>query len=733
MAPIKALHVIGALPIGGAERVVADLVTGLNPDRYDCRVCCVNEGGPVADELASRGLEVHVLGKRMKFDPLAVVKLARLIRERSIGIVHTHNFTANAFARPAARLGRAPVVVATYHGKACCTGRVRVLANRILARTADRIIAVSDDLRNTILQAERLSPDQVITIPNGIDVERYQAQRGNEDLKRSLGLPPSSKVVAIIAALTPVKDHRTFLHAARVIAEREPDARFLIVGDGPLRGELEALAAELGISQNAVFAGWRQDVVDLLAMTDVSVLSSVSEGTSIALLESMAAGVPIVATEVGGNSEVVDHGKTGYLVPASDAEALADRVLSVLQDPRQAERLGAAAVRRAEAKYSIRAMLSKTEELYEELWRAHTEPGSGLRRSAKTLVKTAVKQAVASVAYHSGLINVLSTVRSRLSDQALVLMYHRVRPEAGDPLSLAITTEAFEKQVRYLAARCNVLPLGEIAEFLCQGAELPRNAVTITFDDGFRDNYQYAYPILRRYGVSATVFVSTDLIGTMERPWFDKIQLMIARAGGDSLTLNGRMNRRFDLSSPEAKARAICAVTKALKDGSRESIEAHVREIEAQLGKSWNGSRAMLNWDELAEMCANGIEIGSHGRTHMILTKLPRQDAVAEIRRSKQEIEERLGCEVRSFSYPNGHREDFDARLKAELRRAGYALGCANILGRVTTDTDPFEITRKGIATETALGIDGRFSRALFAAEVAGALDTLCFWRKQNR
>jgi glycosyltransferase involved in cell wall biosynthesis len=275
------------------------------------------------------------------------------------------------FALPAARLARVPVTVASIRDMGVYLTPMQIRVQRIVCRLADRVVVNAEAIRQWLLE-QGYRPDNVTVIRNGVDLARFAGPRGRSSLRQDFGLPPSSRLVAVVARVSPTKGLEYFLDAAASLAPRYPDAHFVIVGQ-PAPGDreyqrgLEAYAARLGLERRVVFTGLRLDVPEVLSEMSCSVLPSLSEGLSNVLLESMAAGVPVVATAVGGNSEAVEDGVTGLLVPPRDTDALVRAIARILDDRELAARFGEAGSRRVADRFSIEASVRATERLYMEL------------------------------------------------------------------------------------------------------------------------------------------------------------------------------------------------------------------------------------------------------------------------------------------------------------------------------------------------------------------------------
>jgi glycosyltransferase involved in cell wall biosynthesis len=270
------------------------------------------------------------------------------------------------WGRLAASRARVPVVLSALHSTGL-PDHVE-LPNRLLAPLTDGFIAVAKSHGEYLTRAEGCPAHKVRVIPNGVDVDRFKPKNPDALLRGELGLSTDSAVVSIVAALRPEKNHELFLRAARRVRHAVPNARFLIVGDGQERAKLETLASELQISHEVRFLGTRSDIPELLALTDVVALSSHMEANPVSILEALACGKPVVATNVGSIPETVIDGQTGYLAPAGDEQALADRMLTLLKDRALARRLGATGRERVVANYSLEHMVRGYERLIRDTY-----------------------------------------------------------------------------------------------------------------------------------------------------------------------------------------------------------------------------------------------------------------------------------------------------------------------------------------------------------------------------
>jgi sugar transferase (PEP-CTERM/EpsH1 system associated) len=327
--PVRLAHLVLGLNVGGLERVVLRLLERTPRDCFAPVVCALEGAGALAPELARMGVPLALIPRRPGLDPQLAVRLSAWMLAEGIELVHTHNPSphlygalAAALARGASLRSRAPRVVHTKHGRNTPRARRKVLANRLASSLTDRIAAVSEDARAVAIEVEGVAPAKVVTILNGVDPEEFRPGDAAPARAR-LGVPAGGFHVGCVARLSPEKDHATLLEGFASLVARRPGAHLTLVGDGPLRQWLEEEARRLGLGEAVTFAGTRGDVAEILPAFDVFALASRTEGISLTLIEAAAVGLPVVATRVGGNPEIVREGETGALVPPGDAGALA--------------------------------------------------------------------------------------------------------------------------------------------------------------------------------------------------------------------------------------------------------------------------------------------------------------------------------------------------------------------------------------------------------------------------
>ena len=383
-SPIRVARVIGRLNIGGPAQHVIHLTAGLPRARFESVLLSGREAPSegsmraLAARWAVRPIAVPGLGRRVSpvDDMRSLVFLTRFFRSFRPHIVHTHTAKAGALGRLAARLTGVPVVVHTYHGHVFHgyfsppVTSLFLAVDRMLARSTSRLLAVSESVKRELDGYRIGGPGQVTVQRLGLDLTAFLGcQVHGGELRRELGMDSRHPLVGIVARLVPIKRHEDFIAASALLAARIPEARFLVIGDGERRTELEVLVRQKGLGERVRFLGWRHDLDRIYADLDVVVLTSANEGSPVSLIEAMAAGRPVVATEVGGVPDLVEHGVNGMLGRAGDPSATAEAIAALLADPERRRVMGEAGRKRVRDAYTIDQLVSDMDRLYTELLR----------------------------------------------------------------------------------------------------------------------------------------------------------------------------------------------------------------------------------------------------------------------------------------------------------------------------------------------------------------------------
>lgn len=380
--PIRIARVIARLNIGGPAQHTILLTAGLNRTRFATTLITGVVGlaeGDFTEAARARGVNpimIPALGRAIHptRDLAALVTLIRLFRRLRPDIVHTHTAKAGTLGRLAARIAGVPVTVHTFHGHVLdgyfspTVTRVFLGVERTLARLTDRLVTVSPRLRTELLAMGIGRPEQVEVIPLGLDLERFRRPGpAAPALRASLGLGSDTPLLGIVGRLVPIKDHAALFEAVALLSAQDVSAHLVVIGDGEERRRLEALAGRLGLGARIHFLGWRNDLETILKELDVVICASKNEGTPVALIEAMAAGVPVLSTDVGGVADLIVHGETGWLVRPGDPSGLAQGVRHLLGDVGLRARLAAAGRTAALERHGVTGLIQRVEALYTAL------------------------------------------------------------------------------------------------------------------------------------------------------------------------------------------------------------------------------------------------------------------------------------------------------------------------------------------------------------------------------
>jgi len=361
----RVMFCIDNMQIGGTELNAVRTAERLDRTRFDLSVICLQRDGPLMARYEAAGIPVISLALKNLYGLNAVrqgFRLATLLRQRRVDIFHAHDFYSNIFGITWARLAGTPVVIASRRWWAWPPRRAHRTLNRVASRFADRVLANSRAISEMLAATEGFPPKQVVVIPNFVDDRSVTAltPQQREGLLRGLGVPPTARVIGTVANLSPIKDHVTLLRAVALLTPRWPDLHVVLVGDGPCRSTLQEVVCGLDLGGRVHFAGVRDNGPQLHQLFEVSVLCSLSEGFPNTLIEAMAQGVPVVATDVGGTRDAVCNGTTGLLVPASDPTRLASALDSLLSDPARRRAISVSAQRYVRERFGAASVIGSS-------------------------------------------------------------------------------------------------------------------------------------------------------------------------------------------------------------------------------------------------------------------------------------------------------------------------------------------------------------------------------------
>jgi glycosyltransferase involved in cell wall biosynthesis len=374
---IKIIYVIGSLQLGGAERQLSEIAVRLDKSKFDVEICCIAQGGPFEEYVTKHGVKVRIFNfyiKHGKYNPLSyfhvareVSRIYRYFKESKPDIVHAWLYTAYIVGVACARMAGVPHTIASRRslGYFKDSNPLKQPLENFINKYTDHVLVNSKAVEEDVLQREKIDKNKISLIYNGVDIDRFHNQQERESIRNELGISDDSIVVGVVANLIHYKGHKELIESARIVKPEVPHSKFVFVGrDGGMKAELDEMINRYGLDDTILFTGDRTDVPRLLQAFDIVTLASHEEGFSNVLLEAMANGKPIVATDVGGNPESVKDGETGIIVPPRNPEKLARGLLRLLKDEKLRTSMGEKGFERVQEHFSIERLIKDMEHFY---------------------------------------------------------------------------------------------------------------------------------------------------------------------------------------------------------------------------------------------------------------------------------------------------------------------------------------------------------------------------------
>jgi len=361
------LHIYQNSKIGGVQQQFLSLLKAYDRDVFNPIFCCLGPEEEISKEIERIDIETVALNRARyhRFSPGIVRDLYRLMKQKNIHIVRTHRYRANLYGRLAALLSGVPVKIISLHDNYRKDLRLeRRIVNKILLKATDKIVAVSESIRKDIIKYDGIDSSKILVIPNGIDTERFNPEGNFADIRKGFSIKESDIVLGFVGRVVPAKGLEYLIDALPFLKKEFKNIKLLITGEGSTMERLKKKAKENNVHDSIIFTGKRRDIPDILSCTDIFVMPSVAEGLPNALLEAMAMGKPIVATEVGGIPEVIKNRHSGFLVPPRNPEALATAIKDLISNEQLAAKMGQAARHIVLDNFSIWSIAQKWQTLY---------------------------------------------------------------------------------------------------------------------------------------------------------------------------------------------------------------------------------------------------------------------------------------------------------------------------------------------------------------------------------
>lgn len=363
---IKIMHLTLSMGYGGLERIINQFAKKMDKDKFEISISCLDSGGPFLDDLSKNGLKKFVFTRKPGIlDISLLLKLINLLKREKIDIIHSHS-GCSFYAAIAGRLAGVKRIIHTDHGRLIPDKMGLILEDKVASILLNAYVAVSYELSNYLQYRVKINKDKIITIINGVDTDCFKPfpEVEKKDVKKEIGVFEDAEIIGTVCRLDPVKNLIFMIETVKDILKKREKTILLIVGEGPERKPIEDVVDKLELNNKIILLGKRNDVERIMPILDIFILPSISEGTSMTILEAMACAIPVIASMVGGNTKLVQEGKNGYLFPLNKPELLNNRVLELLNDKKKREKMGKEARIIVEKELSFNHMLSEYTRLY---------------------------------------------------------------------------------------------------------------------------------------------------------------------------------------------------------------------------------------------------------------------------------------------------------------------------------------------------------------------------------
>ena len=692
---IKVVHIINYLGVGGLEIGVIKYSRFLAKQGFDITIICFSWDETILPSIPDN-IKIIKLEREAGFDWRIIFRLASIFKERQYDILHSHNWTTFVYSVLAAKLARVPVVLHGEHGREggkLIFDKKRLALNRLLLPACDNLTTVSKDITYDWQKKNILYPWQIITIENGVDLERFRPEYNRDECRRKIGLPENAFIIGtVVGYIRPVKDLKTLILAFNRLLESGKKLHLVIVGFGEQVKLLQKLIASLAIEKHATFLGVRDDIPQVLTAYDVFVNSSLYEGMSNTILEAMAMSKPVVATDVGGTPFIIKDNWSGIIVPSSSPEKMAAAIGKLIDDSDLRNRLGRNGRRSIEIHHNLKHTINSYAHLYTSSYSNSLKKSKGLRSITRRITYTSIAPFV-------------NIYKKRMKPGLHVLTTHQVVPmERWNSLLQprhSIPLETFEKQLTFLLENARAIDADEIGERLRRRKGFDEPLFTVTFDDGFKDVYDYAFPLLREHRIPFFIFLVTEALLSGNEIWWcnvvKRVHALFHQNWLGWLNFCDDNSWLFSRNGFSNKLDIITIIKELLNQLNLQNAEFRSNfciDLERRTENLiMSTDMDLLSREEIKLMLDSGLAaIGSHSSNHLYMDNLEFDELEIEIARSKEVIEDIFGIDVKSFAYPWGRS---NTACQNVCKGVGYSMAFTTRAGRNYKDIDPYSLKRR--------------------------------------
>ena len=730
--------------MGGAERHLRLLSQELKKRGYKIIICCL-KGGVLSEEMRNEVDRVEDLKVSRIYDYQgfkALLKIVRIIRKEKVQVMLSYHESSDYLGLLVALLTRVPIISSRRDMGFKLKFRHRCLY-RLINRFFDLIVAVSAAVKEMVVKTQWVKPSNVTVIHNAVEL-LTNTNDTSGSLKQGSFLKSYNDIMKVssIGNIRPIKGYEYFIDAANLVVKQFPNVHFFIVGkkihSDPYYLGLCKRVKELNLENVFTFTGELQhsDVFRFLSTTDISVSSSLTEGMSNTLLESMALGKPVVATMVGGTPELVEDGKTGYLVPPATPDLMAEAILKLLSNTQLRTHMGSEGKKHVESLFNVKKMVDRHEDLIKYVYLRKRLKQKQIYRFVlhgfPQYLKKYAKQMIAGLVYCSGINFLFVSIKCILrKGKVKIICLHDISESflKGKHLNISIFPETFSKMLHYLSANYKIVSLEEAVHLLKIGKKLCKDNFALTFDDCYKGWTKWVLPICKQHQLFPTFFVNTYPLDHSKPLLYDSLIFFAEHTWRKVCDLSHLGFKIFLLDNPKNIKHFIETIHDSFAMRTINEREQFLDKLAEYLGVSEyfrEVKQNLLTWDELGRIFKEGAIIGSHTVSHPYMPALDKSESFWEINQSKRSLEENLGCSIKYFAYPYGTRGSYNHTLIEIVKETGF-YNAFTLQGFNNRNFRPYLVGRRCINNSMFTGISDKFSKSLLAVEMSGFGDIIFF------
>ena len=649
MKQIRVLFITDLLwKMGGAERSLILLARKWRDNGKSITICYL-QGGPLADSLREEGFDVIGLNLKKVFSLkgiAALLQLIQIIKRKKISIVISYHESSDYIGVLAGTVTGVPVV-SSRRDMGFKLRRRHLWFYRFLNPLFDHTVAVANSVKNKIIQTQWISRNKIDVIYNGVDPDLINQIRLPESESILSHFRDSSQIkICCLANIRRIKGLHHLVDAAGLIVRKIPNVKFILIGNCEAEPEyyqtLVEQVKEKKLEKNVVFTGEVKPVetAGLLSLADISVLPSLSEGFSNTILESMAVGLPVVATSVGGTPEIVKNEKTGLLVPPGDSEALSEALTKLLKNRDLRQKMGRNARDVVRNCFSLAEMVEKYDDIIVYVIQKRKNKLQYIKwwlNKYWTKYKWVNRVTIANIFYWTGINYLFKRLRCLIGKgRVIILSFHDICEgsyKACD-FSIRLPEYLFRKQLNFLVKHYPVISLKEACDLLLSNKPLYQDFVALTFDDSYKSFFKRVRPICAEMKVPYAVFVCTSPLDENLPLFYDILILFVENTCRKTVDLSELGFEKYLLDTPNARFHFVEDIMKRLKSMTSDEYEKNIRKLTnffISFIPSENLVENLLDWEELLKIDKTGATIGAHSHSHLVMTKLKKNKLEQEV------------------------------------------------------------------------------------------------------